>query len=237
MKWLEEMHFMRRYGVVDIYVDDETTNTTEYSKYDDLFLKITNQYQKSLVSTATRVDSKQWQIVLKQMGEVYSICREILDKLEELGQKGYIGIGVGDISTKEASDSRTMDGEAFILARESLELAISNRTNYSKVIPTSNCRIYFKSNQEDSGSKTSISKDQLINSFIQNNEVLISKITKKQKDSIELYEQYGSYNDLIQNNPNVKKGTLSDKMSKSNYWMIQKNNKVIEQLLKSYQNS
>lgn len=228
--------FMRRYSVVDVYIDYETTNTTEYSKYDDLFLKIANQYQKSLVSTITRVDLNQWQIVLNQISEVYFICREIMDKLEQLGQKGYIGIGVGDISTKESSDSRTMDGEAFILARESLELAISNRTNYSKVIPTRRCRIYFRSNQGD-GFVSSISKDHLINSLIQNNEVLISKITKKQRESIEMYERHGSYNDLIENNPNVKKGTLSDKMNKSNYWMIQKNNKVIEQLLKSYQNS
>lgn len=227
---------MRRYSVVDVYIDYETTNTTEYSKYDDLFLKIANQYQKSLVSTITRVDLNQWQIVLNQISEVYFICREIMDKLEQLGQKGYIGIGVGDISTKESSDSRTMDGEAFILARESLELAISNRTNYSKVIPTRRCRIYFRSNQGD-GFVSSISKDHLINSLIQNNEVLISKITKKQRESIEMYERHGSYNDLIENNPNVKKGTLSDKMNKSNYWMIQKNNKVIEQLLKSYQNS
>lgn len=228
--------FMRRYSVVDVYIDYETTNTTEYSKYDDLFLKIANQYQKSLVSTITRVDLNQWQIVLNQISEVYFICREIMDKLEQLGQKGYIGIGVGDISTKESSDSRTMDGEVFILARESLELAISNRTNYSKVIPTRRCRIYFRSNQGD-GFVSSISKDHLINSLIQNNEVLISKITKKQRESIEMYERHGSYNDLIENNPNVKKGTLSDKMNKSNYWMIQKNNKVIEQLLKSYQNS
>ena len=228
---------MKLYCVVDVFIEEETTDSIGYSKYDAIFLSISKKYDKSLVATVTRVDSNQWQMVLKEMDRVYAICREILDKLYEMDQKGYIGIGIGEISTKEAKDSRTMDGEAFILARESLEVAISNRTNYSKVIPTSNCKIYFKSHQEQGDNENNISKEQLINSFIQNNEVLISKVTSKQRESIKLYERYGSYNDLIQNNPDVKKGTLSDKMNKSNYWMIQKNVTMIEQLLRSYQNS
>lgn len=228
---------MRLYCVVNVFIEAETTDSIGYSKYDEIFLTISKRHEQCFVSTATRVDVNQWQMVLKEMDRAYKISRDILDKLNEVNQKGYIGIGIGEISTKEAKDSRTMDGEAFILARESLELALSNRTNYSKMIPTSNCCIYFKSNQEQIVNEYSVSKDQLINSFIQNNEVLLSKVTKKQMESIELYEKYGSYNDLIQSNPDVKKGTLSDKMNKSNYWMMLKNRTMIEQLLRSYQNS
>lgn len=221
---------MKLYCVIDVVMEVDATKEKEYEIYDQLFSDLSECSSDVLITSVTRLESNQWQFVLYQAEYAYWLCLEIEKRLKSHQNCGYYGIGVGPISTDVNSDSRLMDGQAFILARESLETAMLKKSNYSKVIPTRNCRIYFRCWQKESDEK-------LINLFIQNNEVLRSRITAKQMESIELYETYGSYTELMKHHPKIKKGTLSDKMNKSNYWMIQSNQRTIQRLLQDLQSA
>lgn len=216
---------MSFYCVVNVRLSLTHTNEEQNNIRNDIFH---DMLQDTNMITVTQIDYANWQIVRREYDDIYSVCIRLMDQLSLHNQTCVMGIGIGSISTNESKDSRRMDGEAFILARESIELATLNQKNYSKNIPTKKCNIHLLI------SSTLDPKHELasmVNQLIQNNEVLRSKITSKQWETIRLYEQYGSYDKLIANDPNMKKGTLSDKMNKSNYWMMKKNEKLVEEIL------
>ena len=79
---------------------------------------------------------------------------------------------------------------------------------------------------------------QLINTLIENNEVLKSKMTNKQKRLFVDYIKYGSYRNIIEaydDNPYYTSvGNISMMLHKAEYFVIQHNLKVIKDLLGWY---
>lgn len=224
---------MKLYGVVDALILDQAAVEKNSEELTKLFQRFSQQHKDIMRTRITAIDVNQWQFVLDDFKRIYIICQSLQKQLKLLGCKALFGIGIGTISTSVAEDSRLMDGQAFIAARESLDLLCLNCSSYRKVIPTKNSLFYVTISKEFNSTYCGIPLDGTINTLIQNNEVLVSKITDKQRKTIELYQQYGSYTEMIANDPALKKGTLSDKMNKSNYWMICKNEAMIERLLTS----
>lgn len=221
---------MELYSVIDIQL---MQTNLEDDRMKSLFDSIAKEHKGELATSITKLVDGQWQLVVSQVEYTYQIIREIEDALNQSGMSAYYGAGVGSISTQVYADTRKMDGHAFILARDSLKLITAKEAHYSKIIPTQNCRIYIKYEFNSEDNYREFRKEQVLNCLIQNNEILLSRITVKQKETIALYERYGSYNKLMQVFPELKKGTVSDKMNKSNYWMIQSNFDMIRKILKS----
>ena len=68
---------------------------------------------------------------------------------------------------------------------------------------------------------------------IQNNEILFSRVTKKQYEMICLYETYQSYTKIIEHEPNVTKRMLSDCLNGAEYWLMKENVTLIQHILHS----
>ncbi len=74
----------------------------------------------------------------------------------------------------------------------------------------------------------------IINSMIENNEVLKHKVTNKQWEIIQLYDKLGSYNNMVKQAQSISKADISQKINGSNYFVIKNNNLSIEGLIRLY---
>ena len=140
-----------------------------------------------------------------------------------------------------------MDGEAFIYARQALEIAKSNKKFYSKKLYTKDCKTVLKGAMPksnimeeaavtcDDDSHVLINYEELINNIIQNNEMIESKFTYKQRNIIALYEKLESYSEIQHKYPNISKSGISRKITSSNYLLTLHNKKMINKLLSSYE--
>lgn len=203
--------------------------------------ELSQQYAEILVAPITITLGDEWQIVLKDVTQSYNICISIQQYLIKQGAACYCGIGIGQMSTQEAWDTREMDGQAFVLARESLNIAKSNKNAYSKLIPTRDCKVFFKGpdlaapiNEGQEAYSTHIMFEDIINNIIQNNESHLKKITSVQQQVIHAYEQLGSYS-AIENKEKISKSNVSNRLKASNYWLIEANKQMIVKLLKQYE--
>ena len=189
-------------------------------------------YSTSLVAPITLTLGDEWQIVVRDLGQVYNLYLEVKTFLKTWQQDCYCGIGIGQMSTKEAGDTRQMDGEVFILARESLTILKSNKRSYRKLIPTKECRVFVRAS---SSCRLPIpSLDLILNNILQNNETLLARVTPKQAEVIKLYESLGTYSEITKAYPHLSKGMISERLKASNYWLIKSNEQLIQDLIKAY---
>ncbi len=224
----------------------------ELKKY---FKELDDKYKNILIAPITFTLGDEWQIVLKVVEESYNLFIEINRFLHARKVKCYCGIGVGTISTAESMDTREMDGSAFIYAREAINSAKTNNRFHSKEIHTKDCRVVLKGTHIDipeltSSFNTSINEVGLeevavtttsefsmldvINTLIQNNEIIESKFTEKQREIISLYERLGSYKEIENTHPKFSKSSISHKLTASNYFLTIHNVKIIRELLRTY---
>lgn len=194
---------------------------------------LSSTYTGSLVAPITLTLGDEWQIVLRDLGQVYPLYLEIKTFLKTWDQDCYCGIGIGSISTKEAMDTRQMDGEVFVLARESLNILKSNKRSYRKLIPTKECKVFVGASASYAQGTTSL--DLILNTLLQNNETLLSRITPKQAEVIKLYEELGTYSEMTKAYSHLSKGMISERLKASNYWLIKSNESLIIRLFKDYE--
>ncbi|WP_066497293.1 SatD family protein [Abyssisolibacter fermentans] len=213
------------------------------------------EYIDLLLSPITITLGDEWQIILKTPSKSYRIIDKFQELLREDNIKIYAGIGLGKLSTKVYKDIRLMDGECFINARKALNIVKNKNTFYNHFINTKKNRIYFCGEIEtfiEKNDKYSINLDEiaatsdmigtddnfsinaLINALIENTEVLKNNITNKQQEIINLYKKYGSYNNIIKGNNLLTKSSISQKLNDSNFFVINKNNLIIELLIEYY---
>ena len=244
------MIVLKIYSVInmDIVNSRKLNNRKEINiQLENYFKSLEEQYKDSLVSKITFTLGDEWQIVLRDIKVSYDISTKIKVFLYNFDIECYCGIGIGTISTKEDDDTRKMDGEAFIYARQALEIAKSNKKFYSKKLYTKDCKTVLKgavpkSNimEEaavtcDDDSHVLINYAELINNIIQNNEMIESKFTYKQRNIIALYEKLESYSEIQHKYPNISKSGISRKITSSNYLLTLHNKKMINKLLSSYE--
>lgn len=247
---------------IDLVKSREINNRIEIqSKIKQYFLKLNNKYNNILVAPITFTLGDEWQIIIRDVRESYNIFTEIKLFLRLNNLDSYCGIGIGTISTDEANDTREMDGDAFIYAREALNIAKKSNRFYNGVIYTKDCKLAMQgknidminnfnnqllvsesdtnlecavTNEEDNN--TALGVIDIINNIMQNNEMIETKFTDKQIEIISLYEELGSYSNIEKEYPNYSKPSISNKLSASNYFLTIYNKKVISNLLDRYAN-
>lgn len=229
--------------------------------------KVEKEFEKLLVAPITWTLGDEWQIVLNKPSKSYYVIERFQKLLKSDGIDIYAGIGIGKLQTNIYKDTRLMDGECFIRARQALEIAKKKNRFYNDKINSKENNIYFDAKEIKLSSiyehlyKSSLmdvaatsckqtnlididmNKDvfennlflnKIINTLIENNEVLKSRITKKQTEIIELYEDVGSYSNIISKNKNISKSSISQKLNDSNYFVIENNRFMIALLLNFY---
>ncbi len=217
--------------------------------------KVNMECKDILLAPITITLGDEWQIVLKKPGKSYYMVEKFQKFLAEEKIAIYAGIGIGTISTEIYKDTRLMDGECFIKAREALNISKDENRFYSKRLNSKKNRIYFNGEEIDFLNNIEtlptfkevavtyekdedyfLSINSIVNTIIENNEVLKSKITDKQLEIIKLYEKYGSYNNIIKEKEHLTKASISQKLNDSSYFVIKNNNFMIELLIELYCN-
>lgn len=212
---------------------------------------LNKSYKNILLAPITLTLGDEWQIVLKKPLESYNMLKIIQVFLRNIDIEIYAGIGIGDITTEISNDTREMDGSAFVFAREALNIAKDKKGIFSKYIRSKDNKVYLKGEEISLtknynihdysevavtllGDSLAITLNKLINSTIENNEALEKKITYKQREVINLYKEYGSYNEIIRINPKLNKSSISQKLNDANYFLIRENVELINSLIGSY---
>lgn len=191
------------------------------------FTRMNTEYAKDLAAPITMILGDEWTIVLKNGSIAYEVYLNIRGFLKVYGLEAYTAIGYGSIRI-DAQDIRRMSGSAFDHAKISMRIAKSSKYAYKKEIPTKQCNVYVSGLPSIHG----ISYDDLLNPLIQNNEILLSKITDKQEECIRLYEKYQSYTEILAAVPDMTKRMLSDCLNTAEYWLIRENTAMIHQMLR-----
>lgn len=190
--------------------------------------KVNESMREWLLCPITMTLGDEWQAVLKSPENMYEYIevfqRFCLDNDVEI----YAGCGIGEMNTAVEKDSRFMDGECFVLAREALETAKNTNTYYNKGINSRDNRIYIK------GRDCEDSLLIMINALIDNNETLKKRVTQKQMEIIEIYEEVGSYKRVMEVNKSLSKASISQKLNDSNYFLIKNNREVIKRGLREW---
>jgi hypothetical protein len=241
---------------MDIVGSRELTNRVKIQEeLKNYFNTLYKDYQNIFVSPITFTLGDEWQLVLRDVKRSYDIFLLIKTFLLKYNIEVYCGIGIGKISTKESTDTREMDGEAFIYARNALISAKATNTFYNKQLYTKDCKVIINgpsttSNRVQSETYNEYSTGQLevavtteedclvflelINTLVQNNEMIENNITDKQKHIINLYETFGSYSEIEKAYPSYTRSSISRKLAASNYFLSIHNKEVIESLLDQY---
>lgn len=74
----------------------------------------------------------------------------------------------------------------------------------------------------------------IINTIVENNEILKSKMTQKQKEAFINYKKFGSYREIVRMQPeNLRESisSISQKLNTAEYFTIQKNDEMVRRLL------
>lgn len=202
---------------------------------------LSNKYKKELLSPITITLGDEWQIVLKDISKSYTIITEVNEFLNNYHIKTYSGIGIGSISTEIYNNSSNMDGEAFINARNAINIAKkSGDTIKSKVN-----RVYlneYSIMEKDEvaislvsdGDYSTVQIGYIINALIENTEILINKVTPKQWVVIKSYREAGSYKKMVEDGVSNSKSDISQKLNSAEFFVIEKNIKLIEKLFGNY---
>jgi len=188
---------------------------------------LNTQYASSLAAPIALILGDEWMIVLREIHLVYEIYLKIRGFLIQNELEAYAGVGFGMLEG-DFTDVRKLHGRALEEAAKSMRVAKSSKYAYKKDIPTKHCSV-FLTGYPMLDSELDVYK--ILNQLIQNNEILLSRVTKKQENLIQLYEQYDSYSRIIKVYPEITKRMLSDCLNTAQYWMMKRNRHMIEQLL------
>lgn len=232
------------YSVINMDIVDsrKLKNRVEIQDVINTYLdEVSHKYRNILLSKITLTLGDEWQIVLKDISKSYTLITEINEFLIDYNIKTYSGIGLGSISTGIYSKSSLMDGEAFINAREALNKA-KKKNGY---INSNVNRVYFNEafdNTYEEVALTSINGHinnkallkNVINSLIENTEIIINRITPKQLEIIKSYRSYGTYSSMVENQKAKSKAEISQKLNTAEYFVLENNIKLIEKLFIEY---
>lgn len=219
------------------------------------------KFQKYLPTPISITLGDEWQLITDSPSESYNIIHEFQQFLWLEGIELYAGIGIGNLSTSIDVDIRKMDGTSFHMAREALISAKEQNKKRSRYNGSKHNRIHLKIDKniisgfqylssthnlevaavaEDYNLKASsqtpliVDIGVVINTIIDNNEILKSKMTQKQKEAYISYIKYGSYREVVKMQKEDLResiAAISQKLNSAEYYTIQHNNQVVEQLL------
>lgn len=238
---------------IDIVGSRKLKNRNEIQELIGRYIdKVNGMFEDFLVCPIGVTLGDEWQIVLKSPEVAYDIIEIFQKFLRKHRIETYSGIGIGTISTPIYNDSRKMDGPCFINARNALNIAKAKNRFYNDKLNSKYNRVYFNSEDirffnsyntlcdeevavSSLGSVSEIKTlNNVLNSVIENNEVLKSRITEKQWEVIHLYEEMGSYSNIIREKDELTKASISQKLNDSSYFVMKNNRSIIKFLLNLY---
>ncbi|TDT62455.1 SatD family protein [Fonticella tunisiensis] len=231
-------------------------------KLDECINKINNKYREFLAAPIGFTTGDEWQALLYNPSKCYSIIEEFQQYLWTLDILFYAGIGIGELSTEVYKEVNKMDGPCFHMAREAINIAKGEGNGRRKYRASKKNRVYFFGGEGGliSGRDKRIMTDafdeaafsvilndkeeeklfnikfleDIINTLIENNEVLKSRMTNKQKQTYMDYLELGSYRKIVESRNNETIGAISQRLNSADFFTIQKNNIMIERLLGYY---
>lgn len=219
---------------------------------------IHQKYYDSLVSQINFTLGDEWQLITSKPENCYDIIHDFQRLLWQDNVKFYSGIGIGELKTDIYEDTRRMDGSCFIMAREAINIAKQSSKKRTKYIYSKTNKVFFKSimsyvsvqnhflktkgnipfNEEVAVDVVDcnelISLDDIINVVIENNEILKSRLTRKQKIIYIEYMKHKSYRKIIEKNAdklNETIGGISQKLNSAEYFTIQRNHGMVKLLI------
>lgn len=174
------------------------------------------------------------------------------------GVELYAGIGIGNLATAIHPNIRKMDGSSFHMAREALNIAKREQKPTNLYTGSKSNRIYLKwdkSAQHSAGYSGRLEAaaasefggylvnemggrlnfEDIINTIIENNEILKSRMTQKQRIAYINYRKYGAYAEMIRRQaPGTaeSKASISQKLNTAEYAVIQHNHLMVQQLIR-----
>lgn len=232
------------YSVInmDIVHSRKIKNRIEVQNIIKNYLKsLSKKYEDKLLTPITITLGDEWQIVLKDISKSYTIITEINEFLNDYDIKTYSGIGIGSISTEVYNRSSNMDGEAFINARNALNLSKkggglinskANRVLLNEYFVSRNEEVAVSLENDNLNSKLDLVS--VINSLIESTEILLNKITPKQWIVIKGYRKAGSYNKMVEEGISNSKSDISQKLNSAEFFVIENNIRIIESLFAQY---
>lgn len=257
---------MALFGVVNVDIVNSRNigNRQELQERLKHLIKELNQkYAGVLVSPIAITLGDECQAVLANPSQSYNLVDAFQQCLWQYNIDIYAGVGIGEISTAVNEDVRMMDGPCFHAAREAINAAKLFPKNKGSMATSKNNKVFFKEEEkvplsssllayaQESIRETAASLEfgtfqkpgevyslgYIINTIIENNEILKSRLTSKQKQAYLDYETYGSYRKMLEANAGKRKGSIgsiSQRLNNAEYFTICRNRETIEYLLGLY---
>lgn len=254
---------MKLYGAItiDIVKSRQIPNREVLQeKLNTYFQLVKDAYPEDIVSDICFTLGDEWQLITDKPHKCYRIVHDFQKLLWQDDIIIYAGIGIGELKTNLYKDTRKMDGSCFYMAREAIEIAKEGSKKKNSFIQSKLNRVYLKSVAKEfiqekqnrislyqginslefsevaadiEGAPTLHIED-VINTLIENNEILTGKLTKKQKIIYTEYQKLKSYRKIVEFNRdrfNETIGGISQKLNSAEYFTIQRNQEVIENLI------
>lgn len=253
---------MKLYGVVtmDIVKSRWINNREEFQeKLKEYFHEMQRDYAESLVSDICFTLGDEWQLIINKPQQCYSIVHDFQKLLWQDDINIYAGIGIGELKTSIDKDTRMMDGPCFAMAREAINIAKEASKKRTQFIQSRANKVFLKFSSKHKFSseyvfnssynsgynalevnevaadlEAKISTEDIINVLIENNEILKSKLTSKQRRIYNDYQKFKSYRKIVEANKaefNETIGGISQKLNTAEYFTIQRNQEMIESLI------
>lgn len=229
-------------------------------KLNKYFKLVKSIYSHDIVSDICFTLGDEWQLLTDKPQKCYRIVHDFQKLLWQDHIKIYAGIGIGELKTNVYKDTRKMDGSCFYMAREAIEIAKEGAKRKNSIIQSKLNRVYLKSvakevmqekqsriNLQHVNNNLEFSEvaadieiasevhiEDVINTLIENNEILTGKLTQKQKIIYIEYQKLKSYRKVVEVNKdrfNETIGGISQKLNSAEYFTIQRNQEVIESLI------
>lgn len=253
---------MKLYGVVimDVHGSRNMPNRLQFQETLIKYIgRMNEKFNNILAAPISITLGDEWQAITHSPSECYEIVHEFQQYLWQAKVEVYAGIGIGELATEVYDDIRRMDGPCFHIARNAIEIAknqakLKNRLIYSKhnkvyfhaqsvsipnVVESSFAPAWYEAvaTKSTDDNNSFITFDELINTLIENNEILKARMTLKQKRIYIDYIKHRTYRKILEEYGDTTSETISgisQKLNSAEFFTIQRNQKIIKILLDTY---
>lgn len=220
---------------------------------------VNNKYAEILPIPTAITLGDEWQLITDHPWKCYDLVHEFQQLLWTENVDLYAGIGIGTIDTDINEDIRQVDGTCFHMAREAIHVVKKYYRLRDSVVHSSKNKVYLKTSpktfsmlNEQFHTYNNMNIDEeaaldiegmsfnysgfmesMINTIIENNEILKKKMTQKQKKIYVEYMKVNSYRKIAEMNAAEKEtiSSISQKLNTAEFFTIKHNHKTVSALI------
>lgn len=228
--------------------------------------QVNEEHRAVLVAPVSITTGDEWQLITDTPSESYKLVHGFQSRLWDDGVEIYAGIGVGGLTTEIYRDIRAMDGPCFHRARRALEIIKRPAKAKKRFVFSKKNRVFFLAREETlefykedipplpgrfngwggelgaeavprSDDPLNPALEMVINTLIENTEILLGRMTAKQRKIYRDYLKSDSYRKIIEYYGEDSRETpagISQKLNNAEYFTIQHNHNMIRYLLSYY---